>query len=84
MKGQKKAWSEEIDPATIPVEVLISQLERVPYEAIASVRGKRNIARRKSQKRGGVYWAKHNPETSRCRCKRCMAKRERARANSKS
>jgi hypothetical protein len=26
---KKKVWTEDIDPATIPVEVLVSQLERV-------------------------------------------------------
>ena len=31
---KKKVWTEDMDPATIPVEVLVSQLERVPYEAI--------------------------------------------------
>ncbi len=79
---KKKEWNEEIDPETIPVEVLVSQVGRIPYEALASARGKRNEALR--QKRSGpVYWAKHNPATSRCRCKRCMAGRERVRAEGK-
>jgi hypothetical protein len=74
---KKKVWTEDIDPATIPVEVLVSQLERVPYEAILSLRGRKNVAKRTSYT-GGVYWAKHNPDTKRCRCRKCMKKRERA------
>jgi hypothetical protein len=43
-KAQTKAWSDNIDPATIPVEVLISQLERVPYDAILSLRGRKKCS----------------------------------------
>jgi len=43
---------------------------------------KSELARRNAKKRatytGGIYWKKHNPDTSRCRCKHCMALRERA------
>jgi hypothetical protein len=76
-KAQTKVWSDDIDPATIPVEVLISQLERVPYDAILSLRGRKNVAKRTSYT-GGIYWAEHNPNTKRCRCRKCMAKRRRA------
>jgi hypothetical protein len=73
---KKKAWTKNIDPATIPVDVLVSQLERVPYEAILSLRGRKNVAKRTTYT-GGIYWAKHNPDTKRCRCLKCMKKRER-------
>jgi len=62
-----RPWTDTIDPASIPYEVLASELAR------------RNAARRKTYT-GGVYWAKHNPETPRCRCKRCMDKRAAAEA----
>jgi hypothetical protein len=58
-----KPWTEDIDPDTIPEHILVSQW------------GKRNARRRQSYT-GGVYWKKHNPNTPRCRCKRCMGKRE--------
>lgn len=59
-----KQWHDGIDPASIPDEV------------IASEHGKRN-ARKRSSYTGGVYWKEHNPKTPRCRCRRCMAARER-------
>jgi len=43
--AKKKIWTEDIDPAAIPVEVLLSQLERVPYEAVLSLRGRKNVAK---------------------------------------
>jgi hypothetical protein len=45
-KAQTKAWSNDIDPATIPVEVLISQLEPVAYDAILLLLGRKNVAKR--------------------------------------
>jgi len=60
-----KCWSEDIDPATIPDGVLKSE------------RARRNAAKRTSYS-GGVYWKRHNPDTSRCRCERCMARRQSA------
>jgi hypothetical protein len=74
---KKNVWTKEIDPATIPVDVLVSQLERVPYEAILSLRGRKNVAKRTTYT-GGIYWAKHNPDTKRCRCRKCMRRRERS------
>ena len=59
-----KCWSEDIDPATIPDGVLKSE------------RARRNAAKRTSYS-GGVYWKRHNPDT-RCRCERCMARRQSA------
>ncbi len=59
-----KPWHDDIDPASIPDEV------------IASENGRRN-ARKRSSYTGGLYWAHHNPDTPRCRCRRCMATRER-------
>jgi hypothetical protein len=56
-------WTDvKIDPATIPDVV------------IASEHGKRNARKRKSYT-GGLLWAKHNPDVSYCRCKRCTARR---------
>ena len=57
-----KSWTPNIDPATIPDDVLKSE------------RARRNAAKRASYS-GGIYWKQHNPETSRCRCERCMARR---------
>jgi hypothetical protein len=74
-QAKKTVWTKDIDPATIPVDVLVSQLERVPYEAILSLRGRKNVAKRTTYT-GGIYWAKHNPDTKRCRCRMCMKKRE--------
>jgi hypothetical protein len=42
---------------------------------LKSERGRRNVRRRKSYT-GGVFWKKHNPNTTRCRCKDCMHARE--------
>jgi len=58
-----KPWTDNIDPSTIPDEVLKSE------------RGRRNGLKRESYT-GGVYWKKHNPTTPRCRCIKCMKKRE--------
>ncbi len=58
-----RRWSEDIDPTTIPDEV------------IASEHGRRNALKRHSYT-GGVFWKKHNPGTTRCRCRRCMERRE--------
>src|SRR5215471_21481715 len=56
-----KPWTPDIDPATIPDEVLKSE------------RGRRNAGRRQSYT-GGVVWARHNPrlENSGCRCQKCI------------
>src|ERR1700733_2998501 len=75
-QAKKTVWTKDIDPATIPVDVLVSQLERGPYEAILSLRGRKNVAKRTTYT-GGIYWAKHNPDTKRCRCRKCMKKRQR-------
>ena len=55
-------WSANIDPATIPDEVIVSENAR------------RNARKRKSYT-GGVEWAKHNPNVSNCRCRRCNKRR---------
>ena len=61
--GSMKQWHDDIDPASIPDEV------------IASENGRRN-ARKRETYTGGIYWKRHNPDTSRCRCHRCMDKRK--------
>ena len=58
----KLPWTDQIDPATIPDQV------------IASEHGKRNARKRQSYT-GGDVWAKHNPTVKNCRCKRCNARR---------
>jgi hypothetical protein len=58
-----KAWSHSIAPATIPDGVLKSE------------RARRNASKRTSHS-GGVYWKRHNPDTTRCRCERCMSRRQ--------
>jgi hypothetical protein len=60
------SWSAEWDLSSVPDDVLQSEMSR------------RNARKRKSYT-GGVLWAKHNPDTKRCRCARCTKKRERAR-----
>ena len=55
-------WTEDIDPSTIPDEVLKSE------------RGRRNGLKRETYT-GGVFWKKHNSATTRCRCRQCMKKR---------
>lgn len=55
-------WQPEIDPATIPDEVLLRE------------RARRNAHKRKTYS-GGVVWRKHNPNTNRCRCVECSKKR---------
>ena len=58
-----KRWSHDIDPATIPDDVL------------ASERGRRNNSKIQNRAGGGV-WSKHNPEVSYCRCVKCNERRE--------
>ena len=58
-----KSWSANIDPATIPDEVLKSE------------RARRNALKRESYT-GGVFWRRHNPKTPRCRFESCMKKRQ--------
>src|SRR5450759_2668798 len=58
-----RSWTTDIDPASIPDEVLKSE------------RARRNALKRTSYS-GGVYWSKHNPDTIRCRCRACMEKRK--------
>ena len=57
-----KAWTPDIDPETIPPEVLYSQVARIR-------------ARLRVSYTGGIYWKEHNPNTTRCRCKACMKQR---------
>jgi hypothetical protein len=65
-----KSWNDNIDPSTIPDEVLKRE------------RAKRNAAKRTTYS-GGVIWAEHNPVTPRCRCQQCMDRREAERAQPK-
>jgi hypothetical protein len=67
LREKLKRWSDKIDPATIPDEV------------IASENARRNARKRKSYS-GGVVWAKHNPQAKNCRCKRCIARRTKGNA----
>jgi len=57
-----KPWNNDIDPTTIPEDVFKSEM------------GRRNALKRHSYT-GGVFWKKHNPNTTRCRCHKCMKKR---------
>lgn len=59
-------WTPEI-LASIPAEVLKGEVQRRRAAARVNPGGK------------GTPWARHNPDTSRCRCKRCMRKREASR-----
>ena len=58
-----KPWTPNIDPATIPDEILKAE------------RARRN-ARKRTTYTGGLYWRKHNPKAAGCRCRECMAARE--------
>jgi hypothetical protein len=58
-----RPWTDDIDPSTIPDEVIMSE------------RGRRNASKRTSYT-GGKYWVKHNPNVPGCRCRKCYAKRE--------
>jgi hypothetical protein len=62
-----KTWTDDIDPATIPDEIIIRE------------RAKRNNAKRQTLS-GGEIWKHHNPDTARCRCVACNRKRDRRRA----
>ena len=66
-EAKRRPWTDDIDPATIPDEVLKAE------------RARRNALRRASYT-GGIYWKRHNPDTPRCRCEQCMAARSRARS----
>ena len=57
-----KPWTDNIDPSTIPDDVLKTE------------RARRNALKRTTYT-GGIYWKAHNPDTPRCRCKQCMTKR---------
>jgi hypothetical protein len=60
-----RKWTADIDPASIPDDVLKSEW------------GRRN-ARKRNSYSGGVYWKSHNPDTPRCRCKACMSRRRKS------
>lgn len=57
-----RPWTADIDPATIPDEVLLRE------------RARRNASKRRSYT-GGVVWAKHNPNAPGCRCQKCIDRR---------
>ena len=59
-----RVWTADIDPATIPDEVIVRE------------RARRNALKRKTYT-GGVVWARHNPDVPGCRCQRCIHRRER-------
>ena len=61
-----RTWTNDIDPTTIPNDVLKSERAR-----------RNNLLRRTHS--GGSVWGTHNPDTKRCRCERCNQKRERRR-----
>jgi hypothetical protein len=58
-----RPWTPDIDPATIPDEVL------------RSIWAARSARMRKSYS-GGTVWSRHNPDVPGCRCARCIARRE--------
>jgi hypothetical protein len=53
-----------------PVEI---SLDDLPQDELVSAWSRWRARQR--QTIGGLYWLKHNPNTSRCRCKACMKKR---------
>jgi len=57
------SWTESFDMASIPDDVLKSEWAR------------RN-ARKRASYTGGQLWKKHNPDTPRCRCAACSARRK--------
>ena len=52
-------WTKEL-LSTIPDDVLFSEWQR-------------RKARKRTSYSGGAVWAKHNPNTARCRCAACNA-----------
>src|SRR5215467_7055542 len=66
MEATLRTWTNDIDPTTIPDDVLKSERAR-----------RNNLLRRTHS--GGSVWGTHNPDTKRCRCERCNQKRERRR-----
>lgn len=62
LRAKLECWSDKIDPASIPDDVITSE------------NGRRNARKRRSYS-GGVAWAEHNPNVKNCRCKRCGARR---------
>lgn len=67
-------YTKQIDPSTIPLEVLIGELNRIPAEALYSQVARLRNAQRVTHS-GGSIWGHHNPKTARCRCKACNRKR---------
>jgi hypothetical protein len=65
-----KAWTPGFDMSSIPDDVFQSERSR-------------RIAKLRHSYTGGIYWAKHNPDTNKCRCVKCMARREQERAMKK-
>ena len=60
-KAEWQYWKPQLEP--VPMKVLLMEVN--------SRRGKL-----RASYTGGVYWKTHNPDTPRCRCKKCMDKRE--------
>jgi hypothetical protein len=58
-----KTWNDSWDLSSIPEALFASEI------------GRRNNAK-VVNRRGGVVWGKHRPKYSRCRCERCIGKRE--------
>ena len=52
-------------------------LAQIPDDLLFSERQRRR-ARQRTTYTGGVYWVKHNPDVPQCRCRKCMARREKA------
>jgi len=63
----------------VTTEAMIEILAAAPYDLLLAEVQRRRGAQRKTYT-GGVFWKTHNPDTSRCRCKRCTSKREKERA----
>jgi len=62
-----RAWSPTFDMSTIPDDILASEWAR-------------RQARKRKSYTGGATWAKHNPDTARCRCAECNEDRTKRKA----
>lgn len=61
-KYGRRVWTPNFDMTTIPAKVFQSEKSR-------------RAAKMRKTYSGGVMWSEHNPDTTRCRCAECMAKR---------
>lgn len=65
MSKTPQVWTPDFDMDSIPMDIFWSHVQRVR-------------ANMRTTYSGGVVWGKHNPNTSRCRCKACNKRREAA------